>query len=232
MENKTKKIDNFGWISIHRKIINNPIFDNPVALKIWIWCLIKAAREETTILLGRQKIKLKTGQFIFGSITACEQLKMSKSTIHYWLEFLKVERYIERKTTNKYSIITILNYSKYQNVERQVERRRNAKRTLNETNNKYNRYNMQDKYINTPQAELVSFFSSTFEKRFQKPYLPFKSDYINMSELLKKYSMDQLKKYISWYIYWDSWQTKSGYTIGKFYRHINEVISSASPYKY
>jgi len=37
MENKTPQTDNYGWISIHKKIVNNPIFDNVIAFKIWIW---------------------------------------------------------------------------------------------------------------------------------------------------------------------------------------------------
>ena len=138
-------MSNQGWISLHRKLEDNPIFQNEKALKIWIWCLLRANHTETDILLGRNLIHLKVGQFIFGSDVACEQLHMSKSTIHFWLHYLKVERYIERKTTNKYSIITILNYEKYQTVERQVEYRRNAKRILtvqqNETDNKIDTVN-------------------------------------------------------------------------------------------
>ena len=134
-----------GWISLHRKIEDNPIFQNEKALKIWIWCLIRANHTETDILLGRNLIHLRVGQFVFGSDVACERLKMSKSTIHFWLNYLKVERYIERTTTNRYSIITVLNYSKYQTVERQVEYKRNAKRTPSvleiETDNKDNTVN-------------------------------------------------------------------------------------------
>ena len=131
-----------GWISLHRKIEDNPIFQNEKALKIWIWLLIRANHTPADVLIGRNLIHLKVGQSVFGSDVACERLKMSKSTIHFWLHYLKVERYIERKTTNKYSIITILNYERYQTVERQVEYRRNAKRTPsvqpNETNNTIN----------------------------------------------------------------------------------------------
>lgn len=135
----TPRPNKLGWISIYRKIIDNPIFDNPRGLKIWLWCLLKANRLPKNVLLGRQLIHLKAGQFIFGSTSAGEQLKMSKSTIHFWMNYLKVERYIERKTTNKYSIVTILNYQDYQTVERKVERTPNAKRMLNETNNKDNK---------------------------------------------------------------------------------------------
>lgn len=150
MEKKILQIDNSGWISLHRKIVDNPIFDNPNGLKVWIWCLIKANRFENNVLLGRKLIHLKFGQFIFGSNTACEQLKMSKSTIHFWLNYLKVERQIERQTTNRYSIITVLNYIKYQIFERQIERQRNAKRTPKETNNNIDKENKVNKERERP----------------------------------------------------------------------------------
>ncbi len=161
MENKTPQIDNYGWISVYRKIVNNPIFDNPKGFKLWIWCLIKANRYEKEILLGRRKIFLKSGQFIFGSITACEQLNMSKSTIHFWMSYLKDERYIERKTTNRYSIITILNYIEYQVIEHQVKHKRNANETPNETNNKDNTINKINKIERIPSP--TSLFEKTIK---------------------------------------------------------------------
>ena len=174
MENKTPQTDNYGWVSIHRKIINNPIFDNSNGLKVWIWCLIKANRYEKEVLLGRNKILLKSGQFVFGSNTACEQLKMSKSTIHFWMSYLKVERYIERKTTNRYSIITILNYIKYQIIERQIERQRNASETPIETNNKKNMINKDNKRENTfsylkniPEEDLIRFSNTYACNKYQ-----------------------------------------------------------------
>ncbi len=159
----TKKQANYmtkqGWISLHRKLEDNPIFQNEKALKIWIWLLLRANHEPNDVLIGRQLVHLKMGQFIFGSDIACERLKMSKSTIHWWLDYLKVERYIERKTTNRYSVITVLNYEMYQTVERQVEYRRNAKRTPsvqpNETNNKENTVNTE----NTDNKRIQKFSS-------------------------------------------------------------------------
>lgn len=84
----------------------------------------------------------------------------------------------------------------------------------------------------TPQAELVVHFSNLFNKRFKKPYMPFKTDYMNMAALIKIYSIDKLKTYIEWYMHWDSWQTKYGFNIGNFFKNINSITSSASPFNY
>ena len=85
---------------------------------------------------------------------------------------------------------------------------------------------------NTPQAELVIHFSNLFNKRFQKPYMPFRTDYMNMATLLKIYPIDKLKTYVEWYMHWDSWQTKYGFNIGNFFKNINSITSSASPFNY
>ena len=228
-------MDNQGWIKIHRKILEWKWHDNPVVGWLFIHCLLSANHDD-----GYWKgILVKKGSFITSQPHLAKKTGLSVMQVRFALDKLKLTGELTVKTTNKYSVITINNWSKYQDINSQINSQLTGKQqainrqlTTNKNNKNNKNEEKEEKYINTPQGELVSFFSSVFEKRFQKPYLPFKSDYINMSSLLKKYSMDQLKKYISWYIYWDSWQTKSGYTIGKFYRHINEVISSASPYKY
>lgn len=129
------KLPSNGWVKLHRNIVYNKIFDNEKALKIWIWILLKANHAPHDVLIGRDRIHLQSGQFVFGSNTATEELRMSKSTIHFWLDFLRVERCIERKTTNRYSVITVLNYNDYQQADQSLERQKNAKRTPKETNN-------------------------------------------------------------------------------------------------
>jgi hypothetical protein len=189
---------NQGWISLHRKIEDNPIFQNEKALKIWIWVLIRANHTETDILLGRNLIHLKVGQFVFGSDTACERLKMSKSTIHFWLNFLKLERYIERKVTNKYSIITVLNYSRYQTVERQVEYKRNAKRILsvqqNETDNNVDTVNTDntDNKITLSINSLIPLFEEinpSYKQLFGNT-----TQRASLKRLVDKYGVDWVEK--------------------------------------
>ena len=108
---------NNGWIKLHRKILVNPIFSSEKGFKIWIWCLLKATHNGNEFYLGRKKIELKQGQFVFGRDIASKELKMSGSTVWWWVSQLEVDRYINIKKTSKYSIITILNWKKYQGVD-------------------------------------------------------------------------------------------------------------------
>jgi hypothetical protein len=105
------------WIKLYRKLTDSLVFSNEKCLKIWIWCLCKSGYIDKEIVFGRQKIKLKKGQFIMGGIKAEETLRIARTTIYYWLNFLKDEGMIDIKKTNKYTIITIQNWDEYQNVD-------------------------------------------------------------------------------------------------------------------
>lgn len=159
---------NNGWIKLYRKICDNIIWQNEKALKIWIWCLLKANHKGKEVLIGRQKIKIRPGQFVFGSNKATQELNISKSTIHYWISFLISERYIERKIFPKYSIITILNWNKYQGVERKTDDKLDTNETqsspIKETNKNVKNDNNEKNNIYTPQNPSKQFFKK--EKSF------------------------------------------------------------------
>lgn len=103
-----------GWIKLHRKIIDNAIFSSEKGLKVWLWCLLKARREDGEVYLGKEKIQIKMGEFVFGRETASEELKMKPSTIRNWIDTLKKDSYVDIKPTNKYSIVKVLNWESYQ----------------------------------------------------------------------------------------------------------------------
>jgi hypothetical protein len=101
--------------------------------------LIRANYKQNIVLFGRKKILIKPGQFIMGLKKAKEEIDLAVSTIHYWLSFLEDEGMVELKKTNKYTIITILNWKDYQQVELKKNSKDNANGTLKETNNKDNK---------------------------------------------------------------------------------------------
>ena len=170
-----------GWIKLHRKIFDNPIWQNEKALKIWIWCLLKANHKQNHILFSRQQIPIKKGQFIFGRKKASQELRIPETTIYFWINYLKVNSYIDIKSTNKYSIITILNWNEYQTIDSKVDNKRttdgqqmdtnkNVKNDKNEKNNIYTPQNLskqffnKEKYFNT----LLDEFSKALKVQREK----------------------------------------------------------------
>jgi len=58
--------------------------------------------------------KLKQGQFITGRLSASEELYIKPSTVHDRLKRLQRMGYIKLKSTNKYTVITVLKFKQYQ----------------------------------------------------------------------------------------------------------------------
>lgn len=77
------------WIKLYRKIMKSPIWENEKALKIWIWCLLKATHEEREQLVGQQVVGLKKGQFVFGRKKASDELQMNENTIYRYIKLLE-----------------------------------------------------------------------------------------------------------------------------------------------
>lgn len=101
-----------GWIKLHRKILDNGVFADAELLKVFVWCLLKANISENE--KNVYDAKLKQGQFITGRLSASEELYIKPSTVHDRLKRLQRMGYIKLKSTNKYTVITVLKFKQYQ----------------------------------------------------------------------------------------------------------------------
>lgn len=69
--------------------MKSPIWENEKALKIWIWCLLKATHEDREQLVGQQIIDLRKGQFVFGRKKASDEIQMNENTIYKYIKLLE-----------------------------------------------------------------------------------------------------------------------------------------------
>ena len=118
-----------GWIKLHRQLLKSDTFKNDKLLKVWIYCLLKTSNAEHEILVGRQKVKLLPGQFIYGRKRAAMDLDMPESTLRDYVEILVKSENITVRATNKYSVITLINWDTYQSNEEKDDSRHDSKRT-------------------------------------------------------------------------------------------------------
>jgi len=102
-----------GYIKIHRKILDNGVFENGELLKVFVWCILRANTEPATIY----GINLKVGQFVTGRNSAAQELRIPPTTVYDRIKKLEQLKYISLKSNTKNTIITVLNYSEYQSVE-------------------------------------------------------------------------------------------------------------------
>lgn len=103
-----------GFVKLHRKILDSAVFDNPILLKVWIWCLCKATHTERTQIVGKQIVELKKGQFIFGRLKHAEVLKMHDRTLYDYMKMLEKLGQISIESNNKFSVVTVINWEQYQ----------------------------------------------------------------------------------------------------------------------
>lgn len=147
-----------GYIKLYRKLLENKIFDNEKLLKVWVWCLLKATYKEHDQLVGLQTVHLMPGQFIFGRFKNAEELKINPNTLKKYMEFLSSERLISIKSTNKFSVVTVVNWELYQSEEENNTNKIPTKYQQNTTNKKVKKEKNNTPL--TPHKEILEIFHS------------------------------------------------------------------------
>lgn len=113
-----------GWIKIHRKLQHSEVFRDPDLLRLWMYSLMKASHCDREIVIEGERVALKAGQFVTGRQALHDDYndgvppkkRVKDTTLWSWvkkLEKLKSVK-IENAASRRYSIITILNWSEYQ----------------------------------------------------------------------------------------------------------------------
>ncbi len=106
-----------GWISIHRKILDNPIVSMGKSysrFEAWVWLLIRATYSSQKVVLGSDIYHLKSGEILTSQKKLCKQFNWGNSKLRTYLILLEKDEMIVVKTNKKLTHITILNYKDLQ----------------------------------------------------------------------------------------------------------------------
>ncbi len=106
-----------GYVKTWRKVLDGGWLKNHKLWAFWSWCLLKASHKEIGIVVGLQKVQLMPGEFIFGRKAAALELGMSERNIRTCIHVLCKMKNTTIKTTNKFSIVSIINWDIYQGDE-------------------------------------------------------------------------------------------------------------------
>ena len=121
-----------GWIKLHRKLLDNPIFDKPELLQLFIYCLLKANHEPQKIIFNGQETEVSTGQFITGRTVIARDLGQKPITTYKRLKILKNIEILNIESNNRFSLVTVVNYGMYQSEEIKRNSKSNNKGTTRE----------------------------------------------------------------------------------------------------
>lgn len=142
-----------GWISLHRKLMDNPIYSNANMLKLWIHCLMKASHSGHDQLVGNQMVKLDIGEFVTGRNALADEFNkgakkdevVSARTLWRWLKNFEEWQMLSIKSTTKYSVVTVVNWSEHQGGDQQVSSSRPTDVQQVSTINNVNKVNNDNK---------------------------------------------------------------------------------------
>lgn len=121
-----------GYIKLWRGLKNNAIIQKPDYLSVWIHLLLSVNYAENEFIFNNEKIIIKSGSFITSRSKIAKSIKVQESKVERILKYLEIEQQIEQQAFNKFRIISIVNWSKYQQTEQEIEQPVNSKRTASE----------------------------------------------------------------------------------------------------
>jgi len=102
-----------GWIKLHRRLINWEWYNDSKMVHLLLHLIMSANHKD-----GKWKgVLVKRGETIVGLNKLKEQTGISVQSLRTCMNRLKSTSEITIKTTNKYSVVTILNYDSYQSQE-------------------------------------------------------------------------------------------------------------------
>lgn len=107
-----------GWISIHRKIQDHWLWrDKPFSKgQAWIDILMMVNHEDNKILIDNELMEVKRGSCITSIRQLCEKWGWSNTKVRNFLNLLAKDNMLIVQSDTKKTILTVVNYSNYQDI--------------------------------------------------------------------------------------------------------------------
>lgn len=149
-----------GYIKIWRKTLDSGLLQLPNSLALFVYMLMEATHKP--IRYGT--VELKRGQLVTGRHKLSTELGMSEQSVRTALEHLIKFDFVTSKATNKYTVYTIVNYNKYQDMDSAPNQQNNQQVTSEQpTSNQQVTTIQEHKHINTKEIKPLSDKSDVLE---------------------------------------------------------------------
>ena len=144
-----------GWWKFHRQMFENPVVNKDSEyFYVWCWILTYATYEEKRVLFNGKDIVLEKGQLLTTTKHIATSLNINESKVNRILKKLKIEKQIDKQTSSRNTLITVLNWNLYQESDKQNEEQMTNKRQASEEQMKSNRQtNGKPSYYNKERIE-------------------------------------------------------------------------------
>ncbi|ADZ83205.1 hypothetical protein [Cellulosilyticum lentocellum] len=154
-----------GWISLYRKVMDNPIVCKDAEyFSVWVYLLLNATHKEYPAVFKGERITLKPGQLITGRKSISEKFSINESKVQRILKSFENEHQIEQQTGNKNRLISIVRWEEYQKYEHQTELLLNNNWTTSEQQLNTNNNVITKQHNNVNKKESSRFTPPTLDQ--------------------------------------------------------------------
>lgn len=152
----------YGYICVPRELRSHWIWQQDKKLRMWLDLVMLASWDNIDVAIGNTIIKVSRGQYITSIRSISRIWGCCNQTASDFLKLLEQTNMIKREITPKMSIITIIDYEKYQpwTVQFSVQQTEQEKEKKNKEKKKINISNSREReieFINLIDND-VSFF--------------------------------------------------------------------------
>jgi|3_EtaG_2_1085321.scaffolds.fasta_scaffold86197_2 hypothetical protein len=212
-----------GWIKLHYKFLKWEWSNDANMVALFLHLLLKANYQ------GRnwRGQDIKRGELITGLHSLSAETGISLQSLRTCLKRLKSTNEITIKSTNKYSVICIRNYNKYQHepTSKLTSKLTNNQQTTNKQLTTPKEYNKERKSIN-------SVYTSDFIDFWTKyPKKTGKGAAFSSWKKLSKTEKDKISDALDWQILSEQWLKDSGQFIPNPQTYLNQKRWDDEPTK-
>ena len=158
-------MDNQGWIKLYRKLLDNEMWlqEKFNRSHAWIDLILIANHKDATINVRGNIIPIKRGQVGWSERSLAHRWKWSRNRVRSFLEYLQIKQQIIQEKSHTTSVITIINYEKYQEKRPQtVPQEEKGQKTIPQTVPQT--VPQKDLILNTIQQKTDSSYDAKHEK--------------------------------------------------------------------
>ena len=124
---------NNGFVVLWRKFKDTSFYKDSYAVHLALHLIMRANHEDRKIVFNKEELTIHRGQTVAGRFTLADETGMHPSMIMRRLALLSNVGFLDIKSNNRFSLITIRNYKAYQDkkdrIGQHIEQPANNQRT-------------------------------------------------------------------------------------------------------
>ncbi len=147
-------MNNDGFISLHRSLLDWEWYGNKNVRMLFIHLLMRVNWKDSRW----QGVEIERGSIVTSYEKLAKETKMSVQEVRTALNKLKSTGEITCKTTNKFTLINVVNFKKFQDKNYKFNKQTNKQLTNNQQ--QYNKYNKEINYIYSKAKKFANYTES------------------------------------------------------------------------